>query len=167
MKLKDYPHLMMELFEVAAGNWCVAGTAVFRTSDFVSPILYLGSTNAFPNDNSLYSRIPWPVIGPSMSVAANFILFSSVPCHCNTVDFGSNLTLSPPEQLVHIWSSLVIIPIKNFMLHHRRCKANMRHVFLFLMSTNPPIFRQNSKVERCVSASELIRALIVMVRWHR
>ena len=32
----------MELFEVAAGNWCVAGTAVFRISDLVSPILYLG-----------------------------------------------------------------------------------------------------------------------------
>ena len=101
--------------------------------------------------------------------------FLVLPASLNTLNFGSNLTLfglGPSSFGSYlIWSSLVIIAIENFMLHHCRCKANMRQFFLFLMSTNPPIFRTNSETFRKLGdvcpCSGLISALIVVVRWHR
>ena len=141
MKLKDYPHLMMELFEVAAGNWCVvvvpAAAAVSRIDKRISSMIICCTLQLHDQQ--------WMVI----RCYGKIYYFFRPPASLSTLNFGSNLNIRSVQ--VCIWSSLVVIG--PFMLHHFRCKLNMRHIFLFLMWTNPPpIFRKNTKVERCVFA---------------
>ena len=163
MKLKDYPHLMMELFEVAAGNWCVvaAAAAVSRIDNRISQWLFVVLANSMATE--------WSMVIHCCGKFYNFLVLSTA---LKSLNFGSNLTLfglGPSSFGSYlIWSSLVIIAIENFMLHHCRCKANMRQCFLFLMSTNPPHFQNKlGKSGDVCPGSGLISALIVVVRWRR
>ena len=95
LKLKDYPHLMMELFEVAAGNWCVVDVAVVvsRIEKRISQWQFNVLSNTMTNEWST------PLLWKILSSTYPFRVIEY------TADFGSNLTLNNWFILDQVWWS--------------------------------------------------------------